>query len=156
MAEHMNLKVNGVDPAPDWLMELVHKAQKCIAPINIMGQLGYRWLSPDHEVNSSRLWLLGIYPCSNEVRGGRKDGTIINPGFELNISSLLSEFSSVDNLVWTHPTVYNGGLEGPRLCIDGIYKEHSLRFQFFAMAPMDEDPSLVIDMASGDWWQKKP
>ena len=151
----MNTQVTQVDPAPDWILDLVSKAQECLAPINVMGQLGYRWLPPDHEINSANVWVLGVYPCSNELRGGRTDGKIINPGFEFRLSSLLSEFSTVENLAWIHPTVYNGGLEGPRFCIDGSYGKHNIRFQFFAVAPTDEDPSLIIDMASGDWWQKR-
>lgn len=142
-------------PAPDWILELIDKVQECVSPINVMGQLGYRWLPPEHDANVTKVWLLGVYPCSNELRGGHADGKIIHPGFEFELSSIVSKFSSVDNLVWIHPTVYNGGLEGPRLCIDGSYGKHNIRFQFFAVAPTDEDPSLVIDMASGDWWQKR-
>lgn len=151
----MTLQVNSVSPPPSWLLELVNKIHGWIEPITLMGQLGYRWLPPDHSVNASGVWVLGVYPCANELRGGRKDGTLINPGFRLDISSLLSGFSSIENMAWIHPTVYNGGLEGPRFCIEGIYGDHKLRFQIFAVAPTDEDASLIIDMASGDWWQKK-
>lgn len=151
----MNLHVNEVSPPPEWLLALVNKIHECIEPITLMGQLGYRWLAPSNPINESGIWVLGVYPCANELRGGRKDGTLVNPGFRLNISSFLCGFSTIDNMAWMHPTVYNGGLEGPRICIEGTYGDHRLRFQIFAVAPADEDASLIIDMASGDWWQKK-
>jgi|TARA_R110002051_G_scaffold311058_2_gene384637 hypothetical protein len=153
--EEMNLHVNEVSPPPEWLLELVNKVHNAIEPLSLMGQLGYRWLSPESSVNVSGVWVLGVYPCANEIRGGRKDGAIIHPGFRLNISSFLSGFSSIGNMAWIHPTVYNGSFEGPRLCVEGTYSEHKLRLQIFAVAPTDEDASLIIDMASGDWWQKQ-
>jgi hypothetical protein len=151
----MSLHVNEVSPPPPWLLDLVNKVHEYIEPITLMGQLGYRWLSPENSVNESGVWVLGVYPCANELRGGPKDGTMINPGFRLDISPFLSGFSSIENMAWIHPAAYTGGLEGPRFCIEGTYSDHRLRLQIFAVAPADEDASLVIDMASGNWWQKK-
>ena len=156
MAQKVSTHVGEILPPPDWLLELVNKVCDCMDPLSLMGQLGYRWLDPDNPVNVTGAWVLGVYPCSNELRGGQEDGALVHPGFRLNISSFLSGFSAVENMVWTHPTSYNSNLEGPRFCIEGTYSNHKLRFQIFAVAPADEDASLIIDTANGDWWQKPP
>ena len=151
----MNLEVHKTIPPPVWLKELVDHVMQSIEPISLMGHLGYRWLSPDHEVNVLGKWIVGVYPCPNEVHGGASDGTIVYPGFKINIQSVLSKFSVVKDLVWIQPSVYNGGLEGPQLRIDGSCGSNNVRFQLFAAAPSGEDVSLVVDHASGDWWPKQ-
>ena len=108
----MNLEVHKTTPPPAWLKELVDHVMHSIEPISLMGHLGYRWLPPDHEVNVLGKWIIGVYPCPNEVHGGASDGTIVHPGFKINIQSVLSKFSVVKDLVWIQPSVYNGGLEG--------------------------------------------
>ena len=151
----MNLRVQEITPPPEWLKELVDHVMQNIEPISLMGHLGYRWLPPDHDVNVLGKWIIGVYPCPNEVRGGSSDGAIVHPGFKIKIQSVLSRFSDVKDMVWIQPTAYTGGLEGPQLRIEGKCGEHDVRFQLFAASPSGEDASLVIDHASGSWWPKE-
>ena len=151
----MSLEVQETTPPPDWLKDLVDNVQQNIEPISLMGQLGYRWLPPEHPVNVLGKWIVGVYPWPNEVRGGASDGAIVNPGFRIKLQSVLSLFSVVKDLVWIQPSVYNGGLEGPQLRIDGACGNNDVRFQLFAAAPSGEDASLVVDHVSGDWWPKE-
>ena len=92
MAE--NFFIEEIDSIPDWLASFCSRLSYEIWPIDTVGQLGYRWLSPDSDVNTAGVWVLGVYPCPTEISGGLSDGDLVSPGFGVNVKNIIDQFQS--------------------------------------------------------------
>ncbi len=139
---------------PSWIKTLVDRAVEATEPLNLMGPFGFRWLEPKSEVNPSSAWIVAVYPTPNESYGGQHDGRLLYPGFNLNLSFLFEGFTSVGDLAWHNPTVYNGELDGPHISIQGFFAGYPVWFRMFHLPPQDEEATIVVDLANGDWWEK--
>jgi hypothetical protein len=139
---------------PQWLKTLVDRVVEAIEPLNLMGPFGYRWLEPNTEANPSPAWVIAVYPTPNEAYGGQHDGQLLYPGFNLDLAYIVEGFSQVGALAWNNPTVYNGDLDGPHISIQGYFAGYPAWVRIFHLPPRDEEPTLVVDLASGDWWEK--
>lgn len=144
-----NFFIAETDEMPSWLSDFCSVLSNEIWPIDTVGQLGYRWLHPDAPVNTSGRWVLGVYACPTEISGGVDDGDLFNPGFGVNLSEIINRFDFVEDVRWVCPTKFNSGLEGPRIHIEGVLTDHKLRLQIFAVAPSDEEASIVLDALTG-------
>lgn len=144
-----NFFIEALEELPSWLSDFCLALCNEFRPIDTVGQLGYRWLSPDSDVNTSQGWVLGVYACPTEISGGEADGDLFNPGFGVNLTNVLNLFESVADICWECPTKFNSGLEGPRIHIEGVLTGHKLRLQIFAVAPSDEEASIVLDALTG-------
>jgi len=140
---------------PQWLKTLMARIVDAVEPLNLMGSFGYRWLQPETLENPSVAWIMVVFPTPNEAYGGSDDGRLLYPGFNLDIGFLLDGFSAVGDLKWNNPTIYNGELDGPNISIQGFFAGYPVWLQIFHLPPTDQEPTLVVDLASGDWWEKQ-
>ena len=143
-----------VAESPKWIQVLVDRVLESIEPLNLMGPLGYRWIEPECELNPGSAWVIGLHPTPNEAYGGQHDGQKLFPGFALNITYLLQAFSDVGEVVWTSPAHYNGDLDGPEVSIKGYFSGYPVWLRIFTLPPADEEASLVVDLATGEFWDK--
>ena len=140
---------------PYWLKALVERIDKCVTALNLMGPLGYRWLEPGTINNPNPAWIVAIYPTPNEAYGGGCDGQKLYPGFALDIGQLIEGFSQIKEVAWNNPTGYNGDLDGPEVSIKGLFIGEPVWLRVFHIPPSDEDPTLVVNIANGDFWEKR-
>jgi hypothetical protein len=139
---------------PLWLQALIELVDRCTIPLNLMGPLGYRWLEPGSLNNPNPFWIIGVYPTPSEAYGGCHDGEKLYPGFTVNVGRLINGFSELEDLVWNNPTVYDGDLDGPEIAIKGYFTDVLVLLRIFHIPPSDEDPTLVVNLANGDWCEK--
>lgn len=130
---------------PSWLSGLLKKIADTMLSLSFSGQLGFRYLPQDDENNQINKWVLAVYLLPNEVSGGRDDGALAVPGFSLDLVKLTSLFSEVKSMGWTVPRVYNDGLDGPEVWIEGLVDDNKISFHFYADPPFDESPELILD-----------
>lgn len=126
-----------------------------VQPLNLMGQMGYRYLEPGTIQNPTDYWVLAVYPIPNEAFGGCHDGGLVYPGFSLDLGHFLEGFQGVEVLAWHAPSVYNGELDGPEVSVKGSFTGKRVWVRVFAHPPSDVSPSLVVDLANGNYWEKK-
>lgn len=133
---------------------LVERVVEAIQPLNPMGRIGYRWVEPNAPSNLNSWWLVAIYPTPNEAKTGPHEGQKVYPGFHLNLSAILPSFSQGVELVWRAPTIYNGNLDGPEVSLKGTFAGNEVWLRIFSLPPDDEAATLIVDLASGDCWEK--
>ncbi len=125
-----------------------------VQPLNLMGQMGYRYLEPGTLQNPTDYWVFAVYPTPNEAFGGYHDGGLVYPGFSLDLGHFLEGFGATEDLVWHAPAVYNGELDGPEVSLKGSFTGRRVWVRVFAQPPSDVMPSLVVDLANGNCWEK--
>lgn len=132
---------------PDWLQTFMDDiVLPCVTPLGFIGQIGYRYWTPDDTKNPSCSWLIAAYPVPNELRGSHKnDGVTYVSGFRFNVTSLLDAFSGIEELVWNSPTVYVGNMDGPELSLRGMYGARPLWLRFFHIPPTDEKAGFAVN-----------
>jgi hypothetical protein len=124
-----------------WLTELVEGVAGCMEAHSLMGPLGWRY----HE--DEELVELVIYPTPVELVGGEHDGTIVIPGFSLDVQALQAVFERVTALDWhTHDVGPND--DGPHISLEGTYQGHAVWLRVLAEAPDDEEPGLKLDTSA--------
>lgn len=134
---------------PDWIQELVQRISEQLRPLGFIGQIGFRYLRPNADQNTTGRWLLGIYLIPYELTGGQHDGAAAVSGFCLNIRDLLSIFSEVTTLEWRVPRSYTDGLAGPEVWLEGLYRgSEAVQLHVYADPPSDEAPALVLDVTT--------
>lgn len=134
---------------PEWLEELVRRLGELLRPLGFIGELGFRYLSPDAGANTTQRWLLAVYVVPHELAGGKQDGSLVMSGFCINIKKLISLFSEISTLEWRVPKSYTDGLAGPEVWLEGLYAEGiPVQLHIYAEPPSDESPTLVLDVTT--------
>jgi hypothetical protein len=106
-----------------------------------MGALGWRY----HEED---LVELVVYPTPVELVGGEQDGTIVIPGFSLDVQALQAVFERVTALDWHAQDVGPDDEDGPHISLEGTYQGHAVWLRVLAEAPDDEEPGLKLDTSA--------
>jgi hypothetical protein len=134
---------------PTWLGELIRNVGDLINPMGFIGQLGFRYLSPEAEKNNTKRWLIGIYIVPHELVGGKQDGASSVSGFCLDLSKLLALFDDITLLEWRVPRRYSDGLSGPEIWLEGYYMgKNPVQLHIYADSPADEKPELTLDVST--------
>ena len=50
--------IESSEECPKWLLDFVSKISSLLNPLGFIGQLGFRYLSPDADKNKTKRWLL--------------------------------------------------------------------------------------------------
>jgi hypothetical protein len=133
----------------DWLYELIRQIGERFRPLGFIGQLGFRYLSPQDASNLTGRWLIAVYLVPTELAGGRHDGASVLPGFGLDLLSLSRLFTEVTTLEWKVPRSYTDGLAGPEVWLEGVYGGiAAVQLHVYADCPTDEVPALVLDVVT--------
>ena len=115
---------------------------KCMKPHNVLGPLGYRWGGEEG------FWEVMVYPSAAELVGGADDGTMIAPGFSLDLRELSVAFEQVTDEHWQSHGFGPHDQAGQHVSIEGVYEGHHVFLQVLSEAPPDEQPGFRVD-ASG-------
>ena len=129
---------NLLSEPPAWLNSLVTVVCGCIEAQHPMGPLGFRYR------NEGDFWEIVIYPTPVELTGGVVDGTVIFPGFSLDLQQLISAFDQIADTRWCAQGFGPYDLDGSHISIEGIYRGHSIWLQVLAEAPEDEEPGMKL------------
>ena len=145
--------IESSEECPKWLLDFVSKISSLLNPLGFIGQLGFRYLSPDADKNKTKRWLLAVYIVPHELSGGKHDGSSVVSGFCLNPNGLLEIFSEVSTLEWRVPRGYTDGLDGPEVWLEGTYAigvaadhEKQVQLHIYSEPPADEAPAIVLDV----------
>jgi len=85
---------NNLSQSTEWLNSLVDDVFICIEAQNPMGPLEYLYR------NEAEFWEIVIYPTPVELKGGIVEGTVVSPGFSLDLQQLINVFDRVDEINW--------------------------------------------------------
>jgi hypothetical protein len=125
-----------------WITELVEAVAGCIEAHSAMGAMGWRYHEEDDLVE------LVVYATPVELVGGEHDGTIVIPGFTLDVQALQAVFERVTDLYWNAQGLGPGDNGGPHISIEGPYRGHHVWLRVLAEAPDDEEPGLKLDTSA--------
>ena len=125
--------------SPEWLNSLVDDVISCIEAHNAMGPLEFLYR------NEEDFWEIVIYPTPVELKGGIVEGTVVFPGFSLDLQQLISVFDQVDEINWRAHGFGPWDHDGPHISIEGIYQKHNVWLQVLAEAPDDAEPGMKLD-----------
>ena len=89
-----------------WLQELVEAVAGCMEAHSVMGAMGWRYHEEDDELA--------------ELVGGEHDGSIVIPGFSLDVQALQAVFERVTELQWNAQGLGPGDDDGPHISIEGV------------------------------------
>ena len=132
--------------APLWLDTLLDHVAQAMEAHSVLGPLGYRYL----EEPEGEFWAIQIYPTVVELRGGPEDGTLIAPGFSLDLKSLLEAFEDVVAVSWVAQPFGPDDTDNPSVSIEGRYQGQAVYLQLLTEAPEDEPPGLTVDLPAPD------
>ncbi len=121
---------------PSWmesLLEVVAAGTEAQAPSFSMG---YR-----HDEEDG-LWEVVVYPIPVQLVGGAEDGTVVSPGFSLDLEQARAAFEQVAGMQWS----VHYHLDGPEISIEGRYQGHEVVLRILAEAPEDEEPGMALDL----------
>jgi hypothetical protein len=121
---------------------LVDVVAECFDAHSPMGPLGFRYLEEE------ALGELVVYPTPVELIGGAADGTVVIPGFSLDLQALLAAFERVTGLQWCAHGFGPHDPEGPCVSLEGIYQGHPVWLRMLAEPPEDEAPGLQLDTSA--------
>jgi hypothetical protein len=107
------------------------------------GPLGFRYL--EEEAHGE----LVVYPTPVELVGGAEDGTVVVPGFVLDLHALLAAFEHVTALQWCAHGFGPSDPDGPCVSLEGLYQGHEVWLRVLAEPPEDEEPSLHLKTSAG-------
>jgi hypothetical protein len=127
---------------PAWMAALVDMVADCLETHSPMGPLGFRYLEEE------ALGELVVYPTPVELIGGAADGTVVIPGFSLDLQALLAVFERVTGLQWCAHGFGPHDPEGPCVSLEGIYQGHPVWLRMLAEPPEDEAPGLQLDTSA--------
>ena len=132
--------------SPDWLESLVEKVADCMEGHGPAGSVQYRCWTEEEE--DEALWEILVYPTPIELVGGAVDGTVVSPGFTLDLQALSALFEEVDAFMWEAEAFGPDDTEGPNVSIEGTYRGHSVLLRLLSEAPEDEEPGLELEIES--------
>ena len=127
---------------PAWLTELMEGVAGCMEAHSPMGALGWRYHADEELVE------LVVYPTPVELVGGAHDGTIVLPGFSLDVLALQAVFEGGTALHWHAQDCGPDDADGPPLSLEGTYQGHPVWLRVLAAAPDDEEPGLELDTSA--------
>jgi hypothetical protein len=122
-----------------WMTALVEGVAGCMEAHGPIGGLEWRY----HE--DEELLELVVYPTPVKLVGGEHDGTIVLPGFSLDVLALQAVFERVTALHWHAHDWGPDDEDGPHLSLEGIYQGYAVWLRVLAEAPDDEEPGLELD-----------
>jgi len=125
-----------------WMTELIEAVAGCMEAHSAAGPVGWRYHEEEDLVD------LVIYATPVELLGGEYDGTIVLPGFSLDVQALQSLFEHVEALHWQAQGLGPNDAEGPCLSVEGAYQGHHIWLRVLAEAPDDEEPGLQLDTSA--------
>jgi len=121
----------------DWLNLLDDAVSSCVEADSPMGPLGLRYWEEEG------FWDIWVYPTPVELVGGAHDGTVVVPGFQLDLEQLRQEFDSITEFGWN--SLGLNWPEGPHVYVEGVFQGREVYLQVLAYAPEDEAPGLKLD-----------
>jgi len=121
-----------------WLQHLVRAVADVMEVDSPTGPLGCRYLKEDGH------WLVDIYPTPVELVGGAVDGEVVVAGFTLSVEGLREAFDRLDELAW-RPIPFPSEDEGPKLIVDGVFREQQVSLQILAYPPEGEEPGIKVN-----------
>ena len=126
--------------APQWLTSLVDAVGNCMEVHCPAGPLAFRWGNEDvfGEVM--------VYYAPGEAVGGAEDGTVLVPGFSLDLMELISIFEELTDSHWQSHSFGPDDQEGPHISIEGVYQGHHVYVRVLAEALQDE-PGFKVDLS---------
>ena len=137
------------EDTPSWLIRLFKEAGNLVIPLGFIGDLGFRYLSPNDPANTTQRWLLALYLIPHELAGGKHDGSSVVAGFSLSITELSKLFIEVSSVVWRVPRFYTDGLAGPEVWLEGVYDSGeecvAVQLHLYSEPPNDEKPSVILN-----------
>lgn len=132
--------------SPDWLESLVEKVADCMEGHGPAGSVQYRcWTEAEED---EALWEILVYPTPIELVGGAVDGTVVSPGFTLDLHALSALFEGVVAFMWEAEAFEPDDAEAPNVSIEGTYQGHSVLLRLLTEAPEDEEPGLELEIES--------
>lgn len=129
---------------PPWLEALVELVANAMQAHSALGPLAYRYRHEDD------VWAIVLYPTPVALRGGPDDGTVVFPGFSLDVKQLLAIFEELVAVNWTTQPFGPEDLDNPSITIEGRFQGQSVYLQILAEAPPDEAPRLTLDVRGAD------
>lgn len=126
---------------PAWLEKLVNLVVDGMEPHTVIGPVGYRY----HQNEEDGVWEVMVYLTPIELADGRDDGTVVTPGFYLDLRQLQDAFEDVDYLYWHVHGLGSTDLDRPSVALEGHCQGHRVYLQVLAYAPDDEPPTLTLD-----------
>lgn len=141
------------EDCPSWLVGLIKEVSNLIQPLGFIGQIGFRYLSPDVPKNNTNRWVIAVYLVPHELSGGKQDGSSVVSGFCFDLQKLSEFFYEVSTLEWKVPRGYTDGLDGPEVWLEGTYAigvapdhEKPVQLHIYSEPPADEAPAIVLDV----------
>lgn len=123
--------------APEaWLAALLEEVAASATADTAAGPLRYRC------GENQGFWEIDVYPSPVELIGGAQDGEVVEAGFTLDVEVLLACLDRVEGCTW-HSLGFPGD-EGPRLVLEGVFRDRPFLLQVLAHAPLDEPPGLKV------------
>ena len=123
---------------PEPLEQLIQTISDCLEAHSEM-RLGFRYWEEDDVTQ------LMVHPLSVELIGGADDGSILLPGFSLDIHSLAIAFDQIHAIYWISQGFTPSDPEGAHLSIEGHYHGKSMWIRIMAAAPNDEAPGMKTE-----------
>jgi len=127
--------------APRWLTLLVDAVGNCMEAHGALGPLAFRWREEDD------FWDVAVYSTPGEVFGGANDGTVVVPGFSLDLQELISSFEELMDVHWRSQPLGPQDDQGQHISIEGVYQGRHVYLQVLAEAPGDEKPGFKVDLS---------
>ena len=121
---------------PAWILTLVDAVADIFEPCTGVARVGY-----DCQAGPDR-WEIGLYLGKTELVGGAVDGSAEFVNFHFNVLDLLNQFSRVERCAWHALPQRGPGEPGSFLVCEGVWQEHPVRLQFFALPPDSAGPGL--------------
>ncbi len=122
--------------AAAWLESLIEIVANCTESHAPPFKMGY------HYAEDDGLWEALVYPIPVRLVGGAEDGTILSPGFSVDLRQVSSAFEEVAGLRWSVHHLP----DGPQVVIDGYYQGHEVLLRILAEAPEDEEPGMLLEV----------
>lgn len=129
---------------PAWLESLIESVADCMEAHSALGPFGFRWGNEEDQ------WHIIVYPLPGELVGGAEDGSIVRPGFSLDVQELSAAFEELAGIAWEAGASGSEDHDGPFISFEGVYDGHGVFLQVLSEAPDDVEPGFKIELAGDD------
>ena len=124
---------------PAWMESIIDVVANCMEPHGELA-LGYRWRNEDDY------WEIWVYPTPAELVGGAADGTVVSPGFSLDVQGVSTSFEELEAVQWRAQPFGPHDQDGEHLSFEGVYDGHDVWLLVLSQAPDDEEPGFRVDL----------